>query len=235
MNGTQNVIPAPTKEEAEIFTAAMKKIFKTGNDAGRIIICPIIMAELTWQYALYTVMEAADKRIGKLVKPSRITRHGYEGFKSDMQKKIGIKEYEQIRDCAAIFADENEDHLQLLFYPANQALKNTGQQLPYENMQTFALSSICLAHMCQMNRTAILSEVKAQMGDIPLSYAFDFTPQSTSSLAKIMELYVGRQTLNLVNKNDINLQRAIDVLLIQFKKFNIEIDLNKILYNEIQN
>lgn len=235
MNKAQDVIPKPTPEESKIFTATMRKVFRTGNDAGRIIICPIVMTELTWQYAIYAVIEAADNRIGRLVKPSRIIRHGYEWFKSDMQKKIGIKEYDQIRDCAAIFADENEDHLQLLFYPANQALKNTGQQLPYENMQTFALSSICLAHMCQLNRTAILSEVKAQLGDIPLSYAFDFTPQSTSSLAKIMELYVGRQTLNLVNKNDINLQRAIDVLLIQFKKFNIEIDLNKILYNEIQN
>lgn len=222
------ILPKPSEAEFKLFTAVVHKVFQSNEDVGRIVVLPLVMAELTWAYMLYTVEEAANVRLYRTIKVSREVRRAYAAFQSGIIERVGREEYEKIRECAKIFADDNEDHLQLLYFPANQALKNTGVRLTHERMQTLALSAYMLSGMCTLNRKEILKDVENRIGKLPYARYFDFTPEITMKTAILMRIFVGMDVFPEVNITDLNLRRAVAAIYIQFLKFKIEIDLNKL-------
>lgn len=222
------ILPKPSEAESKLFSAAVHKVFQSNEDVGRIVILPLVMAELTWAYMLYTVEEAANVRLYRTIKVSREVRRAYAAFQSGIIERVGREEYEKIQECAKIFADDNEDHLQLLYFPANQALKNTKVRLTHERMQTLALSAYLLSGMCALNRKEILEDVEKRLDKMPYVRYFDFTPEITMKTAILMRIFVGMDVFPEVNITDLNLRRAVAVIYIQFLKFKIEIDLNKL-------
>lgn len=222
------IIPKPSEAEFKLFPAAVHKVFQSNEDVGRIVILPLVMAELTWAYMLYTVNEAANVRLYRTIKVSREVRRAYATFQNGVIERVGREEYEKIQECAKIFADDNEDHLQLLYFPANQALKNTKVRLTHERMQTLALSAYLLSGMCALNRKEILEDVEKRLGKMPYVMYFDFTPEITMKTAILMRIFVGMDVFPEVNITDLNLRRAVAAIYIQFLKFKIEIDLNKL-------
>lgn len=222
------IIPKPSEAEFKLFSTAVHKVFQSNEDVGRIVILPLVMAELTWAYMLYTVNEAANVRLYRTIKVSREVRRAYATFQNGVIERVGREEYEKIQECAKIFADDNEDHLQLLYFPANQALKNTKVRLTHERMQTLALSAYLLSGMCALNRKEILEDVEKRLGKMPYVMYFDFTPEITMKTAILMRIFVGMDVFPEVNITDLNLRRAVAAIYIQFLKFKIEIDLNKL-------
>lgn len=218
------------KMETRRLENTIRKVFRVGSDVGRIIICPLVMHELTWRYFLLAAEESKKQRVYSLHKLSRAIKLAYGEFRDYVQKRVGYQEFFQIAQCADMFTNDNEEHLQLLYFPANQALKNTRQELPYEEMQTYALSAYLLSAMCELNSRELLAEIEERCEDSNIAEKLIFAPQVTFKAAELMKRYVGEQTFAKVNMSDINLRRAIAVIYIQFQKFNIDIDIDAVLH-----
>lgn len=222
------ILPKPSEAEFKLFTAVVHKVFQSGEDVGRIVVLPLVMAELTWKYMLDTVNEAANERLYRTIKVSREIRRAYATFRDGIIERVGREEYEKIRECVKIFTNDNEDHLQLLYFPANQALKNTRVRLTHERMQTLALSAYMLSSMCALNRKEIMELVEKRIGKLPYARYFDFTPEITMKTAILMRIFVGMDVFPEVNITDLNLRRAVAAIYIQFLKFKIDIDINNL-------
>lgn len=173
-----------------------------------ITIRPLVLCHMVWHYAKLAADYARDRRIHSLSRSSRQLRILHDEYVNYVTKVLGEQGVENIAVYATDFLNIFENDLELFYWPANQALKNTRDNITHEQMRTYALMSAYLGRLAIRVENNARRDVKMKMGcDIRT-----IIPRMLFNIGMVLSNYIGADTFCKIDFENLHLQRALDVL-----------------------